>query len=104
MKACLFWGIPTINIIFMNIFYHKKIGINIIEFWKNILKMSIPMAFAIMLAILIKNILQISNVGILVFEILVYVIMYGLIVYKFSMNSYEKELILKPINKILKRN
>ena len=88
----------------MNIFYHKKIGINIIEFWKNILKMSIPMAFAIMLAILIKNILQISNVGILVFEILVYVIMYGLIVYKFSMNSYEKELILKPINKILKRN
>ena len=92
------------QIIFMNIFYHKKIGINIIEFWKNILKMSIPMAFAIMLAILIKNILQISNVGILVFEILVYVIMYGLIVYKFSMNSYEKELILKPINKILKRN
>ena len=92
------------QIIFMNIFYHKKIGINIIEFWKNILKMTIPMVFAIVLAILLKNTLQITNIGILIFEILIYVIIYGLIVYKFSMNNYEKELILKPINKILRRN
>lgn len=92
------------QIIFMNIFYHKKIGINIIEFWKNIFKMTIPMIFAVVLAIVLKNILQITNIGILIFEILIYVIIYGLIVYKFSMNNYEKELILKPINKILRRN
>ena len=92
------------QIIFMNIFYHKKIGINIIEFWKNILKMTIPMVFAVVLAIVLKNILQITNIGILIFEILIYVIIYGLIVYKFSMNNYEKELILKPIKKLLRRN
>ena len=92
------------QIIFMNIFYHKKIGINIIEFWKNIFKMTIPIVFAVILAILLKNILHITNIGILVFEIFVYVIIYGLIVYRFAMNNYEKELILKPINKILRRS
>ena len=91
------------SVVFMNIFYHKKIGINIIGFWKNILKMTIPMLFAVVLAILLKNILQINSIGILIFEILAYVIIYGLIVYKFSMNNYEKQLVLKPINKILKR-
>ena len=92
------------QIIFMNIFYHKKIGINIIEFWKNIFKMTIPIVFAVILAILLKNILNITNIGILVFEIFVYVIIYGLIVYRFAMNNYEKELILKPINKIFRRS
>ena len=103
--AALGTAISTIlgQVIFMNIFYQKKIGINIIKFWKNILTMSIPMIFVIILAIILKTIVPINSVIVLVAQIVLYTLIYCLIVYKFSINKYEKQLILKPINKIIRR-
>lgn len=103
--AALGTAISTIlgQVIFMNIFYQKKIGINIIKFWKNILTMSIPMIFVIILAIILKTIVPINSVIILVAQIVLYTLIYCLIVYRFSINEYEKQLILKPINKIIRR-
>ena len=103
--AALGTAISTIlgQVIFMNIFYQKKIGINIIKFWKNILTMSIPMIFVIILAIILKTIVPINSVIVLVAQIVLYTLIYCLIVYKFSINEYEKQLILKPINKIIRR-
>ena len=103
--AALGTAISTIlgQIIFMNIFYHKKIGINIFEFWKNIFKMSIPMVFVVILAIILKIFIPINSNFILIIQILIYTLVYCFIVYKFSINEYERQLILKPINKLLKR-
>lgn len=103
--AALGTAISTIlgQVIFMNIFYKKKVGINIIKFWKNILTMSIPMIFVIILAIILKTIVPINSVIVLVAQIVLYTLIYCLIVYKFSINKYEKQLILKPINKIIRR-
>ena len=103
--AALGTAISTIlgQVIFMNIFYQKKIGINIIKFWKNILTMSIPMIFVIILAIILKTIVPINSVIVLVVQIVLYTLIYCLIVYRFSINEYEKQLILKPINKIIRR-
>lgn len=91
------------QIIFMNIFYQKKIGINIIKFWKNILQMSLPMIFVVILAIIAKVVMPINSNIILVAQILLYTLVYCFVVYKFSINEYEKQLILKPINKIFRR-
>ncbi len=88
------------QIIFMNIFYHKVIKINIIEFWKNIIKMSIPMTFIIIIVYLIKLKFPIVNDITLICQILLYTILYGLVVYKFSTNKYEKELFNKPLQKV----
>lgn len=103
--AALGTAISTIlgQVIFMNIFYQKKIGINIIEFWKNILNMSIPIIFVIIFAIILKIFVPISSEIILVAQILLYALIYCLIIYKFSINEYEKQLILKPIKKIIRR-
>lgn len=103
--AALGTAISTIlgQVIFMNIFYQKKIGINIIKFWKNILTMSIPMIFVIILAIILKTIVPINSVIVLVAQIVLYTLIYCLIIYRFSINEYEKQLILKPINKIIRR-
>ncbi len=103
--AALGTAISTIlgQIIFMNIFYRKKIGINILEFWKNILRMSIPMVFVIILAIILKIFIPINNEFILVAQILLYAVVYCLSVYEFSINEYEKQLILKPINKLVRK-
>lgn len=103
--AALGTAISTIlgQVIFMNIFYQKKIGINIVKFWKNILTMSIPMIFVIILAIILKTIVPINSIIVLVAQIVLYTLIYCLIVYKFSINEYEKQLILKPINRIIRR-
>lgn len=92
------------QIVFMNIFYHKKIGINMIRFWKNILKMSIPIVFIFILAILLKTIVPIHNEFILIVQIILYTLLYVLSMYRFSINKYEKQLILEPINKIVRRS
>lgn len=103
--AALGTAISTIlgQVIFMNVFYQKNVGINIVKFWKNILRMSIPMVFVIILAIIIKIVVPINNDITLIAQILLYTLIYCFAVYKFSINDYEKQLILKPINKIFRR-
>lgn len=87
--------------IILNIYYHKKVGINMIEFWKNILRMSIPIVFVALFGIGL-NILIVSNsILILALKIILYSIVYVLIMWFFGMDNYEKNLIIKPFNKII---
>ena len=87
--------------IILNIYYHKKVGINLIEFWKNILRMSIPIVFVALFGIGL-NILIVSNsILILALKIILYSIVYVLIMWFFGMDNYEKNLIIKPFNKII---
>ena len=90
------------QIIFMNVFYHKKIGINIIEFWKNILKMFIPILVCICLAVAIKYFVPISSIPFLILQILIYTALYAAFVWKWSMSDYERDLVMKPIRKLRK--
>ena len=88
------------QVIFMNIFYHKKVGINIIKFWKNIFKMSVPIIICICFTIVIKYYMPINSVEILILQILIYTVLYSVFVWRWSMNEYERELIIKPIKKL----
>ena len=87
------------QIIFMNVFYYKKIKINIPLFWKNILKMSIPMIIVIIIAILIKQVWKINSSLILIMQILIYTIIYIILVWNKSMNYDEKNMIKKLIKR-----
>ena len=89
------------QIIILNIYYQKKVSINIIEFWKNILKMSIPVVFVVIFGIILNMLIVSNNIIILVFKIILYSIVYGIMMWLFGMNDYEKDLIRKPLNKIL---
>lgn len=87
------------QIIFMNIFYYKKTHIDIPKFWKNILKMSVPVVIAFVIAITLKKIVPISNTLQLIIQILIYVAIYVIMMWKFGTNQYEK----KIFSKIIKR-
>lgn len=87
----------------MNIFYYRKIKIDIPRFWSNILKMSIPILLCFILGIGIRTLFSISSIPFLIIQIGLYTVIYGIIVWNFSMNSYEKELFLRVINKVFKR-
>ncbi len=86
--------------IILNIYYHKKVGINMFEFWKNILKMSIPVMIAVILGIIINKVIVSSSIIVLLLKIIIYTILYSILMWKFGMNQYEKGLILRPLEKV----
>lgn len=87
--------------IILNIYYHKKVGINMIEFWKNILRMSIPIVFVALFGIGLNIFIVSNSILILALKIILYSIVYVLIMWFFGMDNYEKNLIIKPFNKII---
>lgn len=86
----------------MNIFYYKKIGIDIPKFWKNILKMTSIIAGCFIIGIAIKIFYPIQSNFNLILQIVLYTIIYIIIAWKFVLNKYEKELVIKMKNKLSK--
>lgn len=89
------------NIIIMNIYYHRKIGMDMIKFWKSITKMTIPIFVLILLGLIVKQHLPEEAIFLLI-QILFYTFLYMITIWLFSMNKYEKELFLS-ILKNMKR-
>lgn len=87
----------------MNIYYHKNCNINVIYFWKNILRQSVGLIVPTITGILIYKYIDMLNVWVLLMWIVVYAIIYCVSMFAFGMNSYERNLILKPLKRILKK-
>lgn len=92
------------NGIIMNIYYNKQCNINIVFFWKNIFKMSIGLVPPIIFGIVITNIVDTTNILLFLCSIIVYSIVYFISVWLISMNDFEKEILIKPIYKLIKHN
>lgn len=91
------------NGIIMNIYYHKKCYIDIIAFWKNILRMSLGLIIPIICGVLINLFVDIYNIWFMLLSIAGYTVVYCVSMWFLGMNNYERGLVLKPIKKILKR-
>lgn len=92
------------QIIILNIYYHKKVGIDMVEFWLNIVKMLIPIIEVVVFGSLLNVIILSNKIIFLGIKIILYIMVYCIVVWLFSMNDYEKDIIRKPIKKILKKN
>ncbi|MEK5052434.1 oligosaccharide flippase family protein [Niallia sp. FSL K6-0212] len=77
------------NALIMNIFYHRKIGLNIILFWKNIFHISLPVFIALIIGFGINSLLQFN----LFINIVLYSIIYFILVWFMGLNNYEKNLV-----------
>ncbi len=91
------------NGLIMNIFYHKKIGLNILQFWKQILKFIPSLILPIAAGVVIHNYIHISSVEMFVLLIAVYTVIYAISMWLFGMNESEKMLIIKPARSLLGR-
>lgn len=91
------------QILFMNYFYYKRVNIDIPEFWKQILRMTIPIIVSCLFGIGIKRIIPATSTILIIVNILTYTIIYFVLVYKFAMNNDEKNLLNVPLKKIIKR-
>ena len=88
------------QIIIMNIYYQKKIKLNIILFWKEITKMSIPVICMLLIGSIINVYFDENSVFILICKLVIYTAIYLPFIWKFGMNQTEKELLILPIRRI----
>ncbi len=91
------------NGIIINIYYYKKAKINIPEFWKQIIKMSLPIIPLTICAFFVVKYVALTKWITLAIGIAIYAAIYAIVAYFLMMNSYEKDLLLKPFNKIVKK-
>lgn len=112
---CQIWGgigsaagtgfaVIVANGIIMNIVYHKKINIDMIVFWKNMIRQSLGMLPAFFCGILIMRFANMDTILKMLLYIVLYTFVYGVCIYLFSMDTYEKNMIKSLVNRCLKRN
>ena len=88
------------NGIFMNIYYHKKIGLDIIYFWKEILKFFPSLFGAMIFGYILNKFLPLNNIVFLMIGILFYCIIYLLLMWRVGMNDSEKQIVKGMFQKI----
>ncbi|MCD7791350.1 MAG: oligosaccharide flippase family protein [Bacteroides thetaiotaomicron] len=87
------------NGIAMNIFYHKKCNIDIIKFWKTILRMSIGLVIPLLCGVLLRWKLQYLGIWTFIGSIAIYSLIYFGSMWFVSMNDSEKRLVFSVLNK-----
>ena len=88
------------NIILINIYYHKVIKLDIINFWKSIVHQSIQLLIPIVIILILMYFIKLnSTIGTIIYGI-IYLIMYSLTAYFLSMNKFEKNLVNKLLIKL----
>ena len=102
--ACAIAGALVLGqIIIMNVYYQVRQKIDIVGFWVEIIKMSVVPAVLTVLTYYVLQQYALDSVVKLVSGIVLYLVVYLPLFFMLSMNAYERDLILKPIKKILKR-
>ncbi|MCH3923928.1 MAG: oligosaccharide flippase family protein [Bacteroidales bacterium] len=91
------------QIIVMNIYYKKKVGININLFWKEIIKMSIIPIMFCFLGLMINRYIELNSYLKLLVGIITFSIIYLPCFWFLSMNKYERDLFYKPVKSLINK-
>ena len=91
------------NIIFMNWYYHARIGMNMFYFWKEIAKFIPALIAPGIVGILIMRFANVTGLIKLGMFAIIYTGVYGISMYFLGMNAEEKQLVMGPIKKILRK-
>lgn len=94
---CMFMG----TVVFMNIYYWKKVGLDIPKFWKSIVSILPGYSVPILVGVLIWKFFEIDSYSDVLLAALVISTAFLLSIWKFSMNDYEKNLLRGPVKKVL---
>ena len=111
---CHYWGIVgtamgtavsliVANGIIMNVYYQKRLDMNIGQFWLQIVKIFPGLILPVVAGILIMVFVEITSIWMFLGIVLGYALLYCISMWFFGMNKYERELIKKPLRKIFKR-
>lgn len=88
--------------IIMNIYYWKKIHMDIPLFWKKVGKIFIFPSIMCVVVLGLSKVINFYKVSVMLSGIVIYTIIFLIFNWKFIMNDFEKELIVEPIKKIMR--
>ena len=96
-------AILVANCIIMNIYYHKKVGLDMIYFWNQIGEFVPALIIPIIAGAVIMFVIGVNSIPKFILLAIVYSCIFVFSMWKFGMNNTEKDLFRGPINKILRR-
>lgn len=87
--------------IIMNIYYYKVTGLDILLFWKSIIKMSVIPTGMIIAGLILNQMFTIDSWIPFLLGVIVFTGLYIVLMYFISFNDYEKNIFRVPLQKIL---
>lgn len=97
------FSIFVANCIIINIYYHKKVGLDMIYFWKQICEFIPGLIIPIISGAVIMFVIGVDSIPKFILLAVVYTCIFIFSMWKFGMNNSERDLFRGPINRILKR-
>lgn len=91
------------NIVFMNWYYHARIGMNMFYFWKEIAKFIPALIAPCAVGFVIMKFATITGLVKLGVFAIIYTAVYAFSMFFLGMNAEEKQLVIGPIRKILRK-
>ena len=98
--ACTATAMILGNGIIINLYYYRKIKINIPKFWGEIATMTIPVVISMFCGFLINKLISINGYMGIAIKGTIFSIIFVFIMFKYGVNEYEEQLFLNPIKKI----
>lgn len=88
----------------MNVYYHVKQKIDILQFWKEIIKMDlIPLIVTVFFGVMIHSVVQLDTWFLFIGACVLYSVVYFLFSGIFCINEYERSIIITPVLKFMRR-
>jgi O-antigen/teichoic acid export membrane protein len=91
------------NIFIMNWYYHKKVGLDMIYFWKQIISFIPSLLIPILVGVLVYLYIDLYKIQTFLLCGIMYIIVFLASIWFLGMKQYEKDLIRKPTIKIIKK-
>ncbi len=91
------------NLALMNWYYHRRIGLNIPKFWRHIAHLFPSMILPAVVSVLLAIFVHPTSYWGMILPGCCIVAVYGLSVWLFGLNRYERELVLGPLHRIFRR-
>ncbi len=82
------------NIIIMNVYYHRRVGVDIIYFWKEISKFIPSLILPIVSIVFIQHFIKTNITSVIIFAI-IFTIIYIFSVFILGLSKEEKNLIMQ---------
>ena len=92
------------NGLIMNLYYHKRIGLDMKYFWSEIMRFIPSLLVPIIVGTLMVLFMDMNKFIVFLICGIFYVIIFCISMWFLGMNQYEKNLVGKPILKLIERN
>ena len=87
----------------INIYYHRRCNVDVLAFWKNILRVMVGLIVPVIFGTVVLIIAQINTKVQFFGYVILYTAVYCVSMWFLGMNSYEKNLFRKPVRRLLGR-